>query len=37
MVLVYLSVLGGDLEEQSQAAVVKVVIQGDQSTVHAAL
>ena len=33
----YLSVLGGDLEEESQAAVVEVVIQGDESSVHAAL
>lgn len=36
-VFVYLSVLGGDLEEQCQAAVVEVVVEGDQSSVHAAL
>lgn len=32
----YLSVLCGDLEEQCQAAVVKVVIQGNQSSMHTA-
>ena len=33
----YLSVLRGDLEEQRQTAVVKVVVQGHQGAVHAAL
>ena len=37
MVPAYLSVLVGDLEEQCQAAVVEVVVQGDQGAVHAAL
>lgn len=33
----YLSVLGGDLEEQRQTAVVEVVVEGDQSAVDSAL
>lgn len=35
--MAYLSVLVGDLEEQRQTAVVEVVVQGDQSSVNAAL
>lgn len=36
VLLQYLSVLGGDLEEECQAAVVKVVIQGNKGSMHAA-